>query len=281
MDTAWTAVLGAVQGLTEFLPVSSSGHLAAAALAAPRLGIGDMGGGEPLLLGVLLHAATLAAVLVYYRAPALDAIRGAGRGLRALARGGLGKAIEADDGTRLAVAICVVTVPTGAIGLALERPTVGIAESPMALGLCFLACALILAATRWWPGGSRRLDWRAALVVGIVQGIAVLPGVSRSGATIAAGLALGLPREEAVRFSFLLSVPAIAGAALLELDASKLAAGADGVAIGAGCAVAFGVGLLALVLLRRIVRGGRLWLFAPYVAAVGAALLIAARGFGG
>jgi undecaprenyl-diphosphatase len=281
MDTAWTAALGAVQGLTEFLPVSSSGHLAAAELAAPRLGFAGAGGEEPLLLGVLLHVATLAAVLVYYRRPAWDAIRGFGRGLKALARGGLGKAIEADEGTRLAAAICVGTVPTGAIGLTLEGPTAGISESPTALGLCFVACALILAATRWWPGGARKLDWRAALVIGIVQGIAVLPGISRSGATIAAALALGLPREEAVRFSFLLSVPAIAGAALLEVDASALAAGVDAVPIGLGCAAAFGVGFLALVLLRRIVRGGRLWLFAPYVAAVGAALLIAARGFGG
>jgi undecaprenyl-diphosphatase len=76
MDTAWTAALGAVQGLTEFLPISSSGHLAAAALVAPRLGLGDVSGPPPLLLGVLLHAATLVAVLVYYRVPALGAIRG-------------------------------------------------------------------------------------------------------------------------------------------------------------------------------------------------------------
>jgi undecaprenyl-diphosphatase len=276
MDTAWTAALGAVQGLTEFLPISSSGHLAAAELVAPRLGLGAVGGDQPLLLGVLLHAATLLAVLVYYRAPALEAIRGFSRGLVALTRGTLGAAIDSDEGTRLAVAICVGTVPTAAVGLALERPTAGIVESPLALGLCFVACAAVLAATRWWPGGTRRLDWRAALVIGIVQGVAVLPGVSRSGATIAAGLALGLPREEAVRFSFLLSVPAIAGAALLEIDTSALAAGGDGAAFGAGCAAAFGVGLFALVLLGRIVRGGRLWLFAPYVAAVGAALMIVA-----
>jgi undecaprenyl-diphosphatase len=276
MDIAWTAALGAVQGLTEFLPISSSGHLAAAELAAPRLGFAGAGGDQPLLLGVLLHVATLAAVLVCFRAAALDAIRGFGRGLAALARGKLGAAIDSDEGTRLALAICVGTVPTGAIGLALERPTAGIAGSPLALGLCFVACAAVLFATRWWPGGARRLDWRAALVIGIVQGIAVLPGVSRSGVTIAAGLALGLPREEAVRFSFLLSVPAIAGAALLELDTSMLGAGGDGAAFGAGCATAFGVGFFALVLLRRIVRGGRLWLFAPYVAAVGAALMIVA-----
>jgi len=277
METAWTAALGAVQGLTEFLPISSSGHLAAAELVAPRLGFAGAGGDQPLLLGVLLHAATLVAVLVYFRAAALDAVRGFGKGLAALARGKLGAAIDSDDGIRLAVAICVGTVPTGAIGLALERPTAGVAQSPLALGLCFVACAAVLVATRWWPGGARRLDWRAALVIGIVQGIAVLPGVSRSGVTIAAGLALGLPREEAVRFSFLLSVPAIAGAALLKLDASALAGTGNLAAIGAGCAAAFCTGMIALVLLRRIVRGGRLWIFAPYVAAVGAALLIASR----
>ncbi|MCK9459184.1 MAG: undecaprenyl-diphosphate phosphatase [Proteobacteria bacterium] len=277
MDTAWTAALGAVQGLTEFLPISSSGHLAAAELAAPRLGFEGAGGEEPLLFGILLHVATLAAVLVYYRAAAWDAIRGFGRGVAALARGGLGPAIEADEGTRLAAAICVGTLPTGALGLALERPTGGIAGSPLALGLCFLACAAILVATRWWPGGARRLDWRVALIVGIVQGIAVLPGVSRSGATIAAGLALGLPRDEAVRFSFLLSVPAIAGAALLELDGAALAGAGEISPLVAGCAAAFVAGFASLAVLRRIVRGGRLWLFAPYVAAVGAALVIASR----
>jgi len=276
MDAAWTTALGAVQGLTEFLPISSSGHLAAATLAAPCLGLDQADTAPPMLLGVLLHAATLAAVLVYFRRAAWEAIRGLGRSVAALARGKLGEAIESDDGARLAVAICAGTIPTAAIGLALERPTTGVSESPLALGLCFLACAAVLAATRWWPGGARRLDWRAALVIGLVQGIAVLPGVSRSGATIAAGLALGLPREEAVRYSFLLSVPAIAGAALLELDASAIAGGGGGAALGAGCAAAFAVGLASLALLRRIVRGGRLWLFAPYVAAVGVVLLFAA-----
>jgi undecaprenyl-diphosphatase len=274
MDSAWTAAFGAVQGLTEFLPVSSSGHLAAAQLGARRLGLGAAMAEQPILLGVLLHAATLFAVLIYYRAAALAAVRGFGRGVAELSRGRLGAAIAADDGVRLAVAIGAGTLPTGVIGLLLERPTAGVAQSPLALGMCFVACALLLAATRWWPGGARALDWRVALAVGIVQGIAVLPGVSRSGATIAAGLALGLPREEAVRFSFLLSVPAIAGAALLELPGSALAGTGSIAALGAGCAAAFAVGLAALAILRRIVGGGRLWLFAPYVAAVGAALVI-------
>ena len=276
MDVLWTAVLGAVQGLTEFLPVSSSGHLAACALWAERLGLGGARGEEPLLLGVVLHVATLAAVLVYFRAQALDAVLGAGRGLKALARGRLREALEADAGVGLALAICVGTIPTGAIGLVIKGPTERIEGSPAALGLCFLATAALLAATRWWKGGARRLDWRAALIIGIVQGIAVLPGVSRSAATIVAGLALGLDREEAVRFSFLLSVPAVAGAALLEIRPQEIAVAGHGPAFAVGCAVAFGVGMLSLSALRRIVVGGRLWWFAPYVAAVGATLFVIA-----
>jgi undecaprenyl-diphosphatase len=276
MDAQWAAVLGAVQGLTEFLPISSSGHLAACGLLARRFGLGAVDVSPSLMFGVLLHVATLAAVVIYFRAHVADALRGVPRGVAAIARGRFGEAARTDAGVGLALAVCVGTIPTGVIGLLIKGPTERIEGAPVALGMCFLSTAALLAATRWWSGGARRLDWRAALVIGIVQGIAVLPGVSRSGATIAAGLALGLPREEAVRFSFLLSVPAIAGAALLEVRPREIALGGQGLAVAIGCAAAFAIGIVSLVLLRRIVGGGRLWWFAPYVAAVGAALFAAA-----
>ena len=104
--------------------------------------------------------------------------------------------------------------------------------------------------------------------------MAVLPGISRSGATIVAALAFGLKREEAARFSFLLSIPAILGAAVLELDVSAIAAGGHSWAFALGALTAFVVGFGALTLLIRLVRKGRLWLFAPYVAAVGVAMMV-------
>jgi undecaprenyl-diphosphatase len=200
----------------------------------------------------------------------LIAIRGAGRGLAALIRGRLGKAAAEDDGVNLALAIVVALVPTAGIGVLLRGPAEVVSGSPLGLGLTFLACACVLVATRWWPGGGRRLDWRIALLIGVVQGLTVLPGISRSGVTIAAALALGLGREEAARFSFLLSIPAIIGAAMLELDVEALTAGEHAPAFVVGAAAAFAVGLGALLLLIRLVRSGRLWIFAPYVAAMAA-----------
>jgi len=268
VDFVWITVLGAVQGATEFLPVSSSGHLAVGQL---MLFGGEMDGGlteQPLLLEVLLHLATLLAVVLVYRLDVLAVIRGAGQGLAALFRGRLGRAAADDDGVNLALCIVVGLLPTAGLGLLLRDPAVAISGSPLGLGLTFLACACLLIATRWWPGGSRRLDWKLALAIGVVQGLAVLPGISRSGVTIAAALALGLDREEAARFSFLLSIPAIIGAAALELDLESLTAGEHAAAFAGGAVAAFLVGLGALLLLIKLVRGGRLWMFAPYVAAM-------------
>lgn len=268
VDLVWITLLGAVQGATEFLPVSSSGHLAVGQL---MLFGGEVDGGltdQPLLLEVLLHLATLLAVVAVYSRDVALAVRGAGRGLVALFKWRLGRAAAEDDAVNLALCLFVGLLPTAALGLLLREPAVLVSSSPLGLGLTFLACALLLIATRWWPGGTRRLDWKLALVIGVVQGLAVLPGISRSGVTIATALALGLGREEAARFSFLLSVPAILGAAVLEIDVEALTAGEHVAAFAAGAAAAFAVGLGALLLLIRLVRNGRLWVFSPYVAAI-------------
>lgn len=268
MDFVWITLLGAVQGATEFLPVSSSGHLAVGQLMLFG-GQADGGfAGRPLLLEVLLHLATLLAVVAVLRREVALAIRGVGRALLALFRGRLGRAAAVDDGVNLALSLAAGLVPTAVIGFLLREPAAVVSGSPLGLGLTFLACACLLVASRWWPGGTRRLDWRTGLLIGIVQGVAVLPGISRSGVTIATALALGLDRDEAVRFSFLLSVPAIVGAAALELDIEALTAGEHGLAFAAGALVAFAVGLGALLLLIRLVRSGRLWVFSPYVAAI-------------
>jgi undecaprenyl-diphosphatase len=273
METTWIALLGVVQGATEFLPVSSSGHLAAGQLLLAGKGL-EPGAAQPLTLEILLHLATFLAVVVFFRREVGAALGGAVRGARALLRGRLGSATETDEGVNLAAAVVVGSVPTAFLGLALKEPASTLGNDPTRLGLTFLGCAAALAASRWWAGGGRRLDWKAALVVGLVQGIAVLPGISRSGVTIAAGLALGLEREEAARFSFLLSLPAILGAAILELDPEALASDPRAFAYLLGGGAAFITGLAALALLIRIVKQGRFWLFAPYVAAVGLALII-------
>ncbi|HUT77631.1 MAG TPA: undecaprenyl-diphosphate phosphatase [Polyangia bacterium] len=257
-------LLGAVQGATEFLPVSSSGHLAVGQLLGGRAA-----DDSPLLFEVLVHVATLLAVIVVYRRDVLDLIRGGGRGLGALFRGSIRAAVQDDAGVNLALCVAAGTLPTGILGLALRHPAEMIAASPQGLGLAFLALAALLLGSRGWTGGTRRLDWKVALIIGTVQGVAVLPAISRSGVTIVTALALGLDRAEAARFSFLLAIPAILGAALLEIEPGAIAVGGQVLPLALSSLTAFAVGLVALLLLLRLVKSGRLWLFTPYVAAMG------------
>jgi undecaprenyl-diphosphatase len=268
METVWIMVLGVIQGATEFLPVSSSGHLAAAQMFIQKNDLAMPLADQPLLLEILLHMATLLAVIVYFWRDLLEAVKGAGRLATSVTKTQFVDLITTDDGANMALAVVVGTVPTAVIGLAMRDPAGFISKSAMGLGVSFFCCACLLFASRSWPGGKRRLTWRIALIIGLVQGIAVLPGISRSGATIAIALALGLDRVQAVRYSFLLSLPAILGAAVLELDFNKLVANDNNAAYLFGGIGAFVIGLGALFVLNRLVRAGRLWVFAPYVGAV-------------
>ncbi|MCP4199984.1 MAG: undecaprenyl-diphosphate phosphatase [Proteobacteria bacterium] len=268
METVWIMVLGAIQGATEFLPVSSSGHLAAAQMLIQKNDLSPSFADQPLVLEILLHMATLLAVIVFFWRDVLAAIKGAGSLVASVGRAKFLDLINTDDGANMALGVVMGTVPTAFIGLAMRDPAGFIAQSATGLGVSFLCCACLLFASRSWPGGERRLTWRIALVIGLVQGIAVLPGISRSGATIALALALGLDRVQAVRFSFLLSLPAILGAAVLELNFNELVSNDNNTAYLLGGCAAFVIGLGALFVLNRLVRAGRLWVFAPYVGVV-------------
>lgn len=274
METLLVALLGAIQGATEFLPVSSSGHLAAGQLLIFRSGHSLAVAAQPLLLEIILHLATLLAVIAVYRKDVLAALTGFGRGIAALPRGQFRATLNADEGTNLAFAILVGTIPTAITGIVLRDSAMSISRSPFQLGLVFVGCGLLLLASRWWKGGEKPLSLRLALIIGLAQGFAVLPGMSRSGTTIIIALALGLPREQSAKFSFLLSLPAIAGAAILEFR-EDLSIGPEALPVFAvGGLAAFLVGLGALHFLIRLVKQGRIWLFAPYMFAVGAGLML-------
>ena len=269
METISFLILGAVQGATEFLPVSSSGHLALGRSLLAKGAPLDALYLQPLMLDILLHVATLVAVILFYRSEILEAIIGFGRSLSSVKGGRFKAYLKEDDGALLAWSVAVGTLPTGLVGLLMADAAQTVSTEPKLLGCAFLACAALLFSSRFWPGGTRRLSLGMALTIGAIQGLAVLPGISRSGATIALALALGLKREEAARFSFLLSLPAILGAAILELDGDALASSGHLASYLLSAAVAFIVGLAALFLLVRLVRRGRLWLFTPYVAVAG------------
>ncbi|MFW6067391.1 MAG: undecaprenyl-diphosphate phosphatase [Myxococcota bacterium] len=252
--------LGALQGLTEFLPVSSSGHLA----------VGAMLFGEPglsLATIVFLHGATLLATLVLFGRDVTGLTASTVRGLRAPRT-----LLESAEG-RTVAGLVVATLPTALLGLLLEERVEHLARERWVIGLCFLASAGAALATRLARGDRTHLSMVGYLLVGVAQGLAVLPGVSRSGSTIAASMLLGMAPAEAFRFSFLLSLPAIGGALVLELGG-----GGSLTSVGAsawiGGAAALVVGYAALVLLRRVVVGGRFWAFALYLIPLGTAVLL-------
>jgi undecaprenyl-diphosphatase len=260
-----------VQGATEFLPVSSSGHLA---LGRHLLHV-DAFAASPLLMDIALHLATLAAVVFVYRKDVAALLKGAVRIGAAIPAGQSARVFRTDESARLLVFILLATIPTGFIGIAMEQTGVAAAvgDHPHWLGAAFITGAIILLSSRFAAREPADMTALTALLIGVAQGIAVLPGISRSGTTIAVALLLKVARPDAARFSFLLSIPAILGAALLECSPAALF---DNPATGpllAGAAVAFATGIAALLLLIRLVNNGRFWLFAPYVAAVGCAAI--------
>ncbi|MCB9506825.1 MAG: undecaprenyl-diphosphate phosphatase [Myxococcales bacterium] len=269
-------ILGLIQALTEFLPVSSSGHL--------KLGHAWLGYDAPddLLFDVLLHVGTLVAVFFVYRKRIGSLIAGVARGVAALP-GGPRAALAAHEGLRYLVLIIIATLPTAVIGLALEDWVETGITSPRAVGGLLLVNGAILFASRWTKGEGAAatgplavggLGPRQALLIGIVQGIAVLPGISRSGSTIVAALALGAARLEAAEFSFFLSIPAILGAVILKVDPELLASATELPAYLAGASVSAIGGVAALTLLLGVVRSARLHRFAFYCWLIGLVAVI-------
>jgi undecaprenyl-diphosphatase len=261
-------LLGVLQGLTEFLPVSSSGHLA---LAQAILGV-QAGG---VAFAVLLHAGTLLAIGIVFREGVLEFLQGALRLPVAMFRPRSSWAPE----TLLTARVACATVPGAVVGLFLESRIDAIFGSPVAIGLLLWVTALLLLATRRARPGERDVGWRDAWIIGLAQACAILPGISRSGATIATALLLGIARPRAAEFSFLAAIPLIAGSLLLELpDLVESGRGGDGIALVAGFHASFQVGWAALVWLVRLVRQGAIHWFSIYCFLVGGVVLALARG---
>lgn len=271
MSVAKAIFLGIVQGVTEFLPISSSGHLAVFSQNEDSFG---------LYMIVLMHVGTLSAILIYYRSDLASALGGGVRLLAALGRslvrrGEVARTLAEDAGSRLALLIIVGSVPTAIVGLGL-RPLAETATSQLKIvGAMFIVTGVMMYYADRFSAAAKKLSnarVRDSVVVGIFQGLAVMPGLSRSGLTIFAGLMRGMERRDAARLSFLLSVPALVGAAAVEVSGGA-APGAIGPALIAAGA-AFVSGYLSLVLLIRILASRKLRYFAGYLVAMGAATLI-------
>ncbi|MGQ9583093.1 MAG: undecaprenyl-diphosphate phosphatase [Thermoplasmatota archaeon] len=269
MDWLDAIVLGVVQGVTEWLPVSSSGHLA---LVQRRLG--DI----PLLVDVLLHVGTLIVLLVFFWRDVAGALKGAVEIARSIgSREGMRRVASATPERRAAAFVAIGTVPTAVMGLAINYWAGGdlFSRLPLvALGFLLTGALLALTPLSRMRRGREIMEVRAChgLLMGAAQGVAILPGFSRSGWTIGAGLLSGMDGETAVRLSFLLCIPGVIGALLLRL--SDLSGEGELLAPALlGMAVAAVVGYICLGLLVRVVKRGGIHLFAPYCIAVGALAL--------
>ncbi len=266
-------ILGLIQGFAEFLPISSSGHLT---IAAHLMNGVDPEGGNLLTFNILLHVATLFAVFAVYYKDIWCMIK-AFFGMLGDIFKGRGFCFEKDEYRRLTVMLIIATVP--AVGSALLLNDL-IADPPIWLvGVFLYITALILFMSDRFKSGKMdfsNLSFPRAIGVGCFQAVAVLPGISRSGSTIVGGLFLGLKRENAVRFSFLLSIPAILGALVMdckniftmEAQAASLSAIIIGMVTAAVC------GYISIKLLLNIVRRSRLTYFSIYCVIAGTFAII-------
>lgn len=252
-------ILGILQGLAEFLPVSSSAHLV---LAPWVFGWQDPG----LAFDVALHVGTLFALLWYFRAEWLRLLSAALLLLRT-------RSVRGPEERRL-VQLIIGTIPGGIAGLLLERKADEAFRAPVLVATALIVMGILLWASDAFCASRRTLDgmrWRDALLIGIAQAFAIVPGVSRSGATITAARGLALDRESAAVFSFLLSMPIIAGAALHELP--RLAHSGSPAPLVIGMLTAAVSGWFAIAVLLRYVRRHSYGVFALYRVLLGASIL--------
>lgn len=264
-------VLGLVQGLGEFLPISSSGHLA---LLQQAFGISEE---NVLLFAVLLHVGTLLSVFICYWSDIWELIVELGLTFKDIFTG-KGLRIEERPVRKLGLMIIVATIPTGIIGIFFNDIFDSMYNSviPIGIGLLITGCLLVMAEKK--QGATKRIGemrYLDALIVGTVQGIAIWPGISRSGSTLFGSLMCNLDREFAVKFVFLMSIPSILGSAVLEAP-DALAQGmsmADFGPIIVGMVVAAVSGLIAIKTMIKIVSKNKLSYFSYYVWALGACVV--------
>jgi undecaprenyl-diphosphatase len=251
-------ILGIVQGLTEFLPVSSSAHLV---IFEKLLNVEA----HTLVFEVMVHLGTLAAVVLYFRKKLV-------RLILAFLRAPFNREEPASrDDLRLAWFLILATIPAGVVGLFFKRYIERAFADPQWAAGMLLITAAVLMLTRWAKERNGSINLPRAIAIGIAQSIAIMPGISRSGSTISTGMFTGLEKAEAAEFSFLLSVPAIAGAAFIEIPdfVRSLAQGSTVLVYLVGASIAGLVGYLSIAYLLSVIRRGRFFYFGVYCVVVG------------
>ena len=293
-------ILGLVQGLTEFLPVSSSGHLI---IGRELLGVEAS---DDVVFEVTVHAATVLSTIIVFRREIWSVIRAL------FLKDGLFRGIahpsSFNDGTDYFLKICVSMIPVFIVGMFFKDSVESMFSSVLTVGCALIATALLLVLSDWLPGYLRRrstvspvsvaegsgsvcgaslagsaasfprngISWWQALAVGLGQAVAVIPGLSRSGTTISTGLLCGMRREDVAKFSFLMVLIPILGEAFLEIVGGEMAASSiSPLCLALGFIAAFVSGLFACRVMIALVKKARLYWFAIYCAVVGVAVIVA------
>ncbi|MFB6257745.1 MAG: undecaprenyl-diphosphate phosphatase [Flavobacteriales bacterium] len=265
MDFLEALILGVLQGLTEFLPVSSSGHLE---LGETLLGIKAK---DPTLFAVIVHGATALSTIFVFRERIVALSRSCFHG---------GPHSE----RTYALKILISMVPAGLVGLLFkEELEAFFSGRPILVGAMLLITALLLFLSNRWSHGQRKLAYGTAFIIGVAQAFALMPGISRSGATISTSLLLGVGRERAAEFSFLMVIPLLLGAMgkkLLDVIGTELGSNISLGPLVLGFAAAFLSGVLACKWMLRIVARARLSAFAIYCCILGILAIVGAFMFG-
>lgn len=281
MNEIKAALLGALQGLTEFLPVSSSGHLE---IAKKLFNLDAV----PKLFDVILHLATLLAVVIYFRRQIVEFFQVLFRWIfrkpapeKPLAQDGLCSTEEA--GRKTIIAVIITTIITAVIGFAGEKLLPDVPLMYIFIGFFITSILLVtsgIISKKQADDNSVSKEYKGitvvqSIVVGIFQGFGTLPGISRSGSTISGGLFTGVDRKRAGEYSFIVSIPAILGAFILELKDLKGVQESVGLlSLVIGFIAAFAVGYLALAFLMKLIRKGKLEWFAVYLVIAGISGLV-------
>lgn len=267
-------ILGVFQGIAEFLPISSSGHLA---VLQHLFGLEDV----PLLFDVFLHLATLMSVVLFFRKKIWELLCSFGRIFVPVKNLDEVQIENQKENRKYILAIILATIVTGIMGVASSKFVEDVPVKFVCAGFIVTAILLVLSSVvekksgKVSDDGTKSVSWIQALIIGFAQGVGTLPGISRSGSTIAGALFCGVPRSSAGEFSFIVSIPAILGAFVLEAKDLGEVAGSIGFdVVIAGCAAAFASGYLSLTWLMKLIRKGRLEWFACYLVPAGVLGLI-------
>ncbi len=260
-------LLGVLQGFTEFLPISSSGHLV---VAQALLGIKKSG----ISFEIFVHFGTLMSIFVMFRH---DISAMAAAFIKMLRNPKNVTAIyHSDEQFRLFVVILIATLPAGVIGILFKDSFEMLFSAPKYVGYAFIFTGIILFSTKFALNRSAKIGIGSALTIGFAQAFAIIPGISRAGSTIGAGMLRGISGEEAARFSFLLAIPAIAGATLLQIidimenGLQELSLSVTGV----GIVASFLTGIVAIRLLMGIMKRGKLHYFSLYCITLGVVTIL-------